>query len=72
MQEITIERAATLKAKPADSSKLGFGNIFTDHMFLMNYDEGEGWITRASSPMAPCPWIRPPCACITARRFSRA
>lgn len=53
MQEITIERAATLKAKPADSSKLGFGNIFTDHMFLMNYDEGEGWHNPRIVPYGP-------------------
>ena len=26
-----------LKQKPADESQLGFGNIFTDHMFLMDY-----------------------------------
>lgn len=31
------------KAKPTDESALGFGNIFTDHMFLMDYQEGEGW-----------------------------
>ena len=43
MQEITVERTSSPKAKPTDSSKLGFGNIFTDHMFLMNYDEGQGW-----------------------------
>ena len=34
--EIRIEKAATLKEKPADESKLGFGHIFTDHMFVMN------------------------------------
>ncbi|MDE6103603.1 MAG: branched-chain amino acid aminotransferase [Oscillospiraceae bacterium] len=37
------ELAKTLKEKPADESKLGFGHIFTDHMFIMNYDTGEGW-----------------------------
>ena len=41
--EIRIEKAAALKEKPADESKLGFGHIFTDHMFVMNYDTGEGW-----------------------------
>lgn len=72
MQEITIERAATLKAKPVDSSKLGFGNIFTDHMFLMNYDEGEGWHNRASSLWPPVPGSGRHVPAITARRFSRA
>ncbi len=31
------------KAKPEKGQKLGFGHIFTDHMFMMNYTEGEGW-----------------------------
>ncbi len=41
--EIRIERTTCPKAKPADQSKLGFGKIFTDHMFIMNYTEGKGW-----------------------------
>lgn len=41
--EIRIERTATPKAKPVDETKLGFGHIFTDHMFIMNYDTGLGW-----------------------------
>ncbi len=43
MPSIPVQKTTTPKAKPTDSTKLGFGNIFTDHMFLMNYDEGEGW-----------------------------
>ena len=43
MLDIRIERTATPKAKPTDETKLGFGHIFTDHMFIMNYDTGEGW-----------------------------
>jgi branched-chain amino acid aminotransferase len=39
---IPIQRAAVLKPKPKDS-ELGFGTSFTDHMFLMEYDEGRGW-----------------------------
>ena len=39
MQKITIERTTAPKAKPTDETKLGFGKIFTDHMFIMNYDE---------------------------------
>ena len=41
--EIRIERTTTPKAKPVDESKLGFGKIFTDHMFIMEYDTGKGW-----------------------------
>ena len=41
--QIPVERTKSPKAKPTDSSKLGFGNYYTDHMFLMNYDAGQGW-----------------------------
>ncbi|MBR2498171.1 MAG: branched-chain amino acid aminotransferase [Clostridia bacterium] len=40
--EIKIEKAKTLKAKP-DFSNLGFGKYFTDHMFVMEYTDTEGW-----------------------------
>ena len=43
MQEIKIERTKTPKAKPADQTRLGFGKIFTDHMYIMEYTEGQGW-----------------------------
>ncbi|MBQ8509210.1 MAG: branched-chain amino acid aminotransferase [Clostridia bacterium] len=42
MIDIKIERTTAPKVKP-DPDKLGFGNYFTDHMFLMNYTEGQGW-----------------------------
>ncbi|MBE6847608.1 MAG: branched-chain amino acid aminotransferase [Ruminococcus sp.] len=41
--EIRFEKAASLKQKPADETKLGFGQIFTDYMFIMNYKTGKGW-----------------------------
>ena len=53
MQKITIERTTAPKAKPTDETKLGFGKIFTDHMFIMNYDEGEGWHNPRIVPYAP-------------------
>ena len=31
------------KAKPTDSSALGFGKIFTDHMFCWSWNSEEGW-----------------------------
>ena len=40
--EIKITKAPVLKEKP-DSSTLGFGRIFTDHMFMMDYSREEGW-----------------------------
>ena len=41
--DIRFEKAARLKAKPADETKLGFGHIFTDYMFIMDYETGKGW-----------------------------
>lgn len=39
---ITVNRVTTPKAKPEWES-LSFGTVFTDHMFLMDYMEGQGW-----------------------------
>ena len=41
MLDIKVTKTTTPKAKP--TGKLGFGRIFTDHMFLMNYTQGKGW-----------------------------
>lgn len=41
--EIKITKTTSPKAKPQKGEKLGFGHIFTDHMFMMNYTEGKGW-----------------------------
>ena len=43
MLDIKIELTKNPKQKPAPGAKLGFGKIFTDHMFMMNYTEGQGW-----------------------------
>lgn len=40
--DIKITKAAVLKEKP-DSSTLGFGKIFTDHMFMMDWNSEKGW-----------------------------
>ena len=41
--EIKKQLTTCPKEKPKDESKLGFGHIFTDHMLVMPYDEGQGW-----------------------------
>ncbi len=41
--EIKVTKTTAPKAKPQKGEKLGFGHIFTDHMFIMNYTEGKGW-----------------------------
>lgn len=40
--KITVELASTHKQKP-DENNLGFGNYYTDHMFILQYTEGQGW-----------------------------
>ncbi|MBR3941821.1 MAG: branched-chain amino acid aminotransferase [Clostridia bacterium] len=40
---ITITKTTAPKQKPQDESKLGFGKVFTDHMFIMNYSSEKGW-----------------------------
>ena len=54
MQEIKITRAATLKEKP-ESSTLVFGKAMTDHMFIVDYDEGQGWHDPRIVPYGPLP-----------------
>ena len=43
MLDIRIEKTLTPKEKPAKGTPLGFGHIFTDHMFIMDYETGNGW-----------------------------
>lgn len=52
-ENIKIELTKNPRQKPADQSKLGFGNFYTDHMFIMNYDEGEGWHNPRIVPYQP-------------------
>ena len=55
MLDIKITRTTEPKAKPAAGQKLGFGKIFTDHMFIMNYTEGMGWHDPRVGPYGPIP-----------------
>lgn len=50
--EIKIQKTTTPKQKP-DWKNLGFGHIFTDHMFVMDYDEGQGWHDARIVPYQP-------------------
>lgn len=49
--EIKINKSTNLKQKPEDST-LGFGQIFTDHMFIMDYSTEEGWHDARIEPFA--------------------
>ena len=43
MLNIRFEKTTSPKQIPAPGEKLGFGHVFTDHMFVMNYQKGKGW-----------------------------
>jgi branched-chain amino acid aminotransferase len=52
MGDFPTTRTTTPKPKPADES-LSFGKVLTDHMFLMDYDEGKGWHAPRIVPYGP-------------------
>ena len=60
MLDIQITKTTSPKAKPADESKLGFGKIFTDHMFVMDYAPDKGWHDARIVPYQPFP-LDPAC-----------
>ena len=70
MLDIKITRTTAPKQKP-DENNLGFGKKFTDHMFVMDYTEGEGWHD-ARIPTAPLSWTRLPSCSTMLRRSLRA
>ena len=49
---ITVTKTTCPKEKP-DSSTLGFGQIFTDHMFMMDYNSEKGWYDARIVPFGP-------------------
>ncbi|MDL2280692.1 branched-chain amino acid aminotransferase [Selenomonadales bacterium OttesenSCG-928-I06] len=51
MGEIALELVKDHKPIPADDA-LGFGKVFTDHMFVMDYEEGKGWINPRIVPFS--------------------
>ncbi|MBM7649124.1 branched-chain amino acid aminotransferase [Bacillus ectoiniformans] len=51
-QTITFKESTQKKQKPK-SDQLGFGQVFTDHMFIMDYTEGQGWHDPRIVPYQP-------------------
>jgi branched-chain amino acid aminotransferase len=47
--ELTINKTANLKSRP-DDDKLGFGSIFSDYMFNMDYNPEKGWFNPRIEP----------------------
>lgn len=50
---VKITLAKSLKAKPGPNQKLGFGEIFTDHMFCMDHAPEQGWHDARIVPHEP-------------------
>ena len=42
MEPISVMITREPKPKYTDPAKLGFGKLFTDHMFTMKYEQGRG------------------------------
>src|SRR5437879_7395330 len=53
-EPIRITRATVKKQKPKDS-ELSFGTVFTDHMFVMDFQEEKGSYDPRIEPYAPIP-----------------
>jgi len=53
-EPIRITRTTSKKEKPKDKD-LAFGNVFTDHMFVADFEEEKGWYDPRVEPYAPFP-----------------
>ena len=53
-EPIRITRSTNKKEKPKDKD-LAFGNVFTDHMFVANFEEEKGWYDPRVEPYGPFP-----------------
>ncbi len=51
-EAIRITRTKAPRPRPADA-ELGFGTVFTDHMFLMDFQEEKGWYDPRIEPYGP-------------------
>jgi branched-chain amino acid aminotransferase len=59
-EPIRINRATVKKPKPKDRD-LTFGTVFTDHMFVMDFQEEKGWYDPRVEPYGPFS-LDPACA----------
>src|SRR5262247_640379 len=53
-EPIRITQASVKKQKPKDKD-LTFGTVFTDHMFVMDFQEEKGWYDPRIEPYGPFP-----------------
>ena len=59
---ISVQRTTKPRPRPKDD-ELAFGKIFTDHMFLAEWDEGQGWHDARVVPYGPIP-LDPAACCL--------
>ena len=71
MLNIRVEKTTAPKARPTDETKLGFGQIFTDHMAVVDWSSDEGWHDARIVPFGYLTLHPPPPACTTAPKSSR-
>jgi len=57
-----VTRTTHPKARPENETKLGFAKYFTDHMFCMDWDEGQGWHDGRVVPHEPI--LIEPASCV--------
>ena len=57
-----VTRTTHPRPRPEDETKLGFARYFTDHMFMMEYDEGQGWHDGRIVPHEP--FLIEPASCV--------
>ncbi|MBK5255599.1 MAG: branched-chain amino acid aminotransferase [Vicinamibacteria bacterium] len=60
--DVRIHHVPRTRTLPS-AAELGFGRIFTDHMFAMEYEEGRGWFDARILPYGPIP-IDPGASCL--------
>ena len=53
-EPIRVVKTTHKKDKPKDKD-LAFGNVFTDHMFVANFEEEKGWYDPRVEPYGPFP-----------------
>ncbi|WP_029915387.1 branched-chain amino acid aminotransferase [Pelobacter seleniigenes] len=51
--ELNVLPVPALKPKVTDESQLVFGKLFSDRMFIMEYDTGQGWHSARIQPYGP-------------------
>jgi branched-chain amino acid aminotransferase len=51
-EAIRVTRATASRPKPADG-ELGFGQVFTDHMFVADFQDEKGWYDPRIEPYGP-------------------